>query len=187
MATTLVLANIEPITVPTIPDDLFPNSSPNTFVYSGYQGMPYDAILTFRMFDDSGEVPVDVNIASMSYSTNGVYGMTLSVANSNPLAYKIRVTGSPSANLDSGTFSLVLPTDDETKPFPTITVQSTSTLPTYLALYDWVPPQVSYVLVEDAYRFKANDIYELNLSQYLFWSWENGLILFRQTIDNGVI
>lgn len=183
----LILANIEPIIVPTIPGDLFPGTSPNTYVYSAYQGIQYEVILTFRILDSSSETPVDVDIDSMTFSTNGVSGMTLTISNTTPSAYKIRLAGAPQSNLDSGTFSLVLPTNDDTKPFPTITVPSTGTLPQYIALYDWVPPVASYVLAENAYRFRANGTYDLDLSQYIFWSWENGLALFNQTLNNGSI
>ena len=182
------------IDIPVISGDSYPEDpgEADTYMFSAQFEEPFVVDLTFSLFiiDASGDVPVDVPepITSLNISTPGFAGVTFTVIDSDPYLYKIRVSGVLNVNIGSSSYSFVLRTDDDTKPFPIVTNVSTAPpFPDFLAVFEFVPPTIFQKLEEDVYQIVATPGGSGTLSQYVYWNWIKGIQGFKNVVNSGEI
>jgi hypothetical protein len=182
------------IDVPIISGDSYPDDpvEANTYMFSAQLEEPFITDLTFKLYiiDNSGEAPIEVQeaITSVSITTPGFTGVTYTVTDTDPFAYKIRVSGIPNTDL-GGSYSFVLGTDDDTKPFPTANnIPITSPLPDdYLAVFKFVPPTLFEKYEDDIYQISVTPAGSALLSQYIYWNWTKGIQNFKNLVASGEI
>lgn len=182
------------INVPTISGDLFPDDpmEANNYMFSAQLGVPYIVDLTFSLYllEESGEAIVETPepITSVSVTVPGYTGVTFTVTDTNPYAYKVRTSGVPNVDLGNGSYSFVLRTNDDTKPFPTANnVPITAPTPDFLALFKFVPPTYFWKLEENIYQVTASPAGSKTLSQYVYWDWVTGIQNFKNLVNSGEI
>jgi hypothetical protein len=134
------------VTIPTISGDFYPDLDPELFLYSCIQGLEFDINLTFSASQtipgggpEGSDIDVPVNITNISSSLIGYTGVNFTVVSSNPTAYTIKAKGTLNGVFENESYTLVLPTNDPTQGFPTVTVPVYG-LPTYLAPIVWQLP-----------------------------------------------
>lgn len=181
------------IDIPTISGDSYPDDpiEANTYMFSAQLEESFITDLTFKLYiiDNSGEAPVEVPeaITAVNITTPGFTGVTYTVADTNPFAYKVRVSGVLSVDL-GGSYSFVLKTNDDTNPFPTADdIPITSPVPDYLAVFKFVPPNIFEKFEDDIYQISVAPAGSALLSQYIYWNWTKGIQNFRNLVASGEI
>jgi hypothetical protein len=108
-----------------------------------------------------------------------------------PYAYRIRLTGMPSIDFPA-TYSFVLDQPDPTLPFPTLdNVSVSGTIPdNFFAIYKWMPPpNPSWVLLENVYDFTVNygsaTEASVILDQYVYWNQTSAQVAFKNLVNSG--
>jgi len=175
MAVTIVKSNA---TVPTIPNDSYPGT--NSYLFSVYQNVPFSMDLTFSLFDEI-DPPGAIAITSVNSSFSTYSSVTFTVANTDPYAYKITVSGNLN-NVITGESYILLLEDN------TLLQAPVSNLPDYVAVVEWTLPGV-YSQSISTYNFVVSDGVSntnVNMSQYVYWNYEIGITNFRQDIAGGL-
>ena len=181
MPVTIVKSNA---TVPTIPNDNYDVlPSANAFLFSVYQDQPFSMDLTFSLFEGSEEFPVAVPIVSVNSSFSTYSNVTFVVANTDPYAYKITVNGNLANVITGESYNLLLEDGTTANASP-------SSLPDYVAVVGWnLPIPFSPPVTINNYSFvvTGNTVTEnVAMSQYVYWSFNSGVVDFRQAIAGGL-
>lgn len=181
MSVTIVKSNA---TVPTIPTDEYEVlTSPNTFLFSVYQSLPFSIDLTFSLFDGPPEALVPVPIVSVNSSFSTYSNVTFTVANTDPYAYKITVNGNLANVIIGESYTLLLENNTTTNAAPT-------SLPDYVAVVGWnLPIPFSPPVTINNYSFviTGNTVSQnVTMSQYVYWNFNTGVVDFRQAIAGGL-
>jgi hypothetical protein len=180
MIVTIVKSNA---TVPTIPGDNIP--SPDTlFLYSVYQNVPFSIDLTFSLEDDADPAnTVPVNINSVSSSLSDFNSVTFSTIDSDPLAYKIRVSGTITDAIP-GEYYNILNKDYQIVQVPA----SPSPVFDYLGIVRWGLPVLFQTLISNKYDFVLNytgGSETVEMSQYVYWGYDPAITQFKQVVSEG--
>jgi hypothetical protein len=171
-------------TVPTIPnDDYDVLVSANNYLFSVYQNTPFSMDLTFSLFEGPEEFPVPVPITSVGSSFTTYSSVAFSVANTDPYAYKIIVSGNLTDVVTGETYRVLLDSYQIVNASPT-------SLPSYLAVVGWnLPTSFSPPVTINNYSFvvTGDTITEnVAMNQYVYWNFNTGLVDFRQAIAGGI-
>lgn len=195
-----VLANTIPVSVPSIAGDLYTGNS-NTALFSINQGQSFiiDVVLTFQeettTTPEGGGEPTtaftNIDITEVISTLEGGYGSpTFTVLDTDPIAYKIRITGPVTQVIAGGTYNVVLPAQPGSNNFPTAIVPDNAKPDSFLAIYGWSPTQVYWQLLPNNYKFIVNPEVEneiKTMSQYVYWSWNIALQQFKDIVSEGDI
>jgi hypothetical protein len=171
-------------TVPTIPnDDYDVLVSSNNYLFSVYQNTPFSVDLTFSLFEGTEEMPIAVPITSVNSTFTTYNSVTFTIANTDPYAYKITVSGNLTDVVSGETYRILLNGGE-------IVNSSPLSLPSYLAVVGWnLPTSFSPPVTINNYSFvvTGSTITEnVAMSQYVYWNFNTGVVDFRQAIAGGI-
>ena len=195
MSTYVLTIVKDPVTVPTIPGDLYPeDSSASTYMFSSFSGAPYIVDLTISLFkdEDIGEGPVLIPepMTSLSVTTPGRTGVTFTTLSSTSNQRVVRASGTLNDAVFNSTYDLVLPPPAGSQQYEIVRGVS-GTIPGYLAVIKWTPPTVFSYEYTSAYSIIANSGQPTQasvfLNQFSYWGWQAGLATFRADLAAGSI
>lgn len=177
MGVTIVKSNA---TVPSISGDAIPEADA-FYLYSVYQNVPFSMDLTFSA-DDGQDPPSPIPITSVSSSLSTYGSVSFSTIDTNPYAYKIRVSGTIT-NAIPGEYYYILQDDN------TIAQVSATAVPAlgYLAIVRWTLPTSFVTLMTDNYQFVLNGYGTVNMSQYVYWNYDPAITQFQQVVAQGIL
>jgi hypothetical protein len=186
------------VDIPTIGGDLYPeDSTADSYMFSAVMGLPFSVDVRLELFEvitmGESESLIPVPIVSATANMIGYTGVTFQVANNSSNNYVINVSGVPLVDFPS-TYSFVLDQPDPTKPFPTLDNVNVSNPipPDFFAVYQWEPPNISWLLLDNVYEFNAvgnnaNVSVTANtyLNQYIFFDGISARSAFINLVNMG--
>jgi hypothetical protein len=181
MPVTIVKSNA---TVPTIPNDNYDVlANTSSYLFSVYQSVPFSMDLTFSLFEGPEEALVPVPITSVNATFTGYSSVTLTVANTDPLAYKIAVSGNLTNVIAGESYALLLE-DGRTVNSPV------NNLSDYVAVVGWnLPTPFSGPQEISTYAFTVSSntsSQPVTMSQYVYWNFNTAVVNFKQAIAGGI-
>jgi hypothetical protein len=165
------------ITIPTISNDAYPGT--DDYLFSVVQGTAFSIDVTFAL-DDGMVPPVPVPITSVSSSLSGGYtSVSFTVMDTNPLAYRVRVSGTLTNVLTGESYQLLL--NDGS-----LTTVSVSSLPAYRSITAWNLPTELYKSINN-YSFSLNSGAEvITMNQYVYWAIDPSITAFKAVVAGGI-
>jgi len=172
-------------TVPTIPNDEYDVLvDANNYLFSVYQNLPFSIDLTFAMTEEVANVTTNVAIVSVNSSFSTYSNVTFTVANTDPFAYKVTVSGNLTDVIGGESYALLLEDSRVINAPP-------SNLPDYLAVVGWnLPGSFSTPVLINTYSFAVTgntvNTETVTMSQYVYWNFDVGVVDFRDAIAEGI-
>lgn len=184
------------VVIPSPAGNQYPGT--DAFLFSAVQNVQFIIDVTFKLYEVTIEPPAEeggepttirtqLPITEID-SSSTVQAVQYTVQDSDPNAYKIRITATLVNILPGETYTLVLPTNDPTQGFPISTV-SVGSLPQYVAIIRWTPPSSFSTLLTNAYSFIVNPESEnvtVEFDQYVYWDINTGLSAFQTALAGGI-
>lgn len=161
---------ITPVTVPgSIPGD---QVEVENFLPSIYAFASFAIDVSFTVTDDMTEVvdPITSVTCTLPYP-----GITLSVVDNNPAAYKVRISGTVSGIFTGEVYKFVK--NNVVVELPPTTTDSE------LSIVEWAQPSIKSVLTSYPFVVNASSTINKSLSQYIYWDFTTSLNYFTNFVN----